>query len=77
MGNRALKAVEGHMSTPALRALGHWGTRKYSGTQGTWALGALGGTWALGHSRHLGTWALGHSDTRGTQGTLFSRLFSF
>ena len=64
MGNRALKAVEEHMSTPALRALGHWGTRKYSGTQGTWALGALGGhlgTRALKALGYLGTRALGHS----------------
>ena len=52
-GHLALKTFEGHVDTPALKALG------YSGTPGTRA---------LGHLRHSDTRrALGHSDTKGTQ----------
>ena len=74
------KALEGHLGTRALKALGHldtWGTWALEGHVGTQALKTLGhsGTWALGHSK--GTWALGQLGTRGTRGTLFSKLTKF
>ena len=54
-------ALEGHLDTRALMALG---PLRQSGTRR-----------ALGHSRHSDIQkALGHSGTRDTQGTLFSRL---
>ena len=61
------------------------GTRREIGhIKGTWGLGHWKGTWAL--ERHLGnqevlkalghsvTQAIGHLNTRGTGGTLFSRV---
>ena len=54
----------GHLGTRHSALEGHLGTQ---GTQGTWALKALGhskGTWALGHPRHLDTWTLRHLGTQ-------------
>ena len=76
-----LKALEGHLGTRALRALGHldtWGTWALEGHVGTQALKTLGhsgaqDTWAL---RHLGTRALeGHLGTRAVRHSRHSRHF--
>ena len=74
---KALQAHSRRSSTWALEGqLGTWalGHSRYLGALGhssIWALGHMKDTWAL---RHSGTWALGHLGTRGTRGTLFSRL---
>ena len=60
--------------TRTLKALGHFDTRALETlrpSKSTWALGQSGTRKTLAYS---GTHALGHLDTRGTQGTLFSRL---
>ena len=82
------RSLQGHTkghskSTCALKALGNssiWGIlalKGHLGTQGSWALGHSD-TWHSGTRRALGysgTQTLEHLGTRGTRGTLFSRLF--
>ena len=60
------RALQWHLDTQGTWLLSHsstWGTQAPEGHLGTWALGQLKGTQTL--------W---HLETRGTQGTLFSRL---
>ena len=76
-GTQGTRALEVHLDTRTLKALGPlgiWGTRALEGHLGTQALKVLGhlASQTLGH---LGTgMALGHLGTRGTRGILFSRL---
>ena len=67
------RSLQGHTKgTP--KVLAHKG---HLGTQGSWALGHSD-TWHSGTRRALGysgTQTLEHLGTRGTRGTLFSRLF--
>ena len=75
----------GHLGNQSTTALGHLrqsDTRMAlvnSGTQGTWELRSSRhlGTWALRHlalGNSKDTWALGNLGTRGSRGTLFSKL---
>ena len=73
----ALKTLEGHVSIPTLRVLGHLvhsGTRRalghsrHLGTWGTWALKGHFGTRALKALGLLGTWTFRHLGTRRAYG---------
>ena len=71
MGTRAL---EDHLDTRALKALGTWVLEVFGHSKGTWSLKALGHSSTGALEGHLDTQVLGHLGTRGTRGTLFSRL---
>ena len=73
----ALKTLEGHVSIPTLRVLGHLvhsGTRRalghsrHLGNWGTWALKGHFGTRALKALGLLGTWTFRHLGTRRAYG---------
>ena len=81
------RALRGHLGTQGTwllgfsRHLGTWAlkTLRHFGTYGTWTLRHLD-TWTLRHFRtcalkgYLGTQVFRHFGSRGTRGTLFSRL---